>query len=792
MGFQIAAKTLESLEWPELVERLRGFIATPLALERLDDPRALFAEHRAELDRLQAETREARDLLESSSGPGLEGIKDLASIFARARKGGGVTPRDLRDVAATCEALSRLVRTLGQSEERAPLLAERVFGITAHTALAAEIEGAIGPDGRVRDDASGVLAAARSDIRRFASEAQRKIERSLRDDDLQNVLADSYYTVRNDRYVLPVRADSRGRLPGIVHDASGSGTTLFVEPQALVELNNRHKRAELAAKHEERRILAELSDAVADAADDLRFGISAAAEVDLAFARAKLSAALRAVPPTVGSEGRIDAPGLRHPLLDPDEAVANDLGVGTGYSVLVISGPNAGGKTVAMKAIALAVLMVRAGIQVPALPGARVDMFRAVLADIGDEQNIRESLSTFSAHVANLGEIVASAGPDSLAVLDEIGVGTDPGEGAALAQATLESLADSGARVVTTTHYNLLKEMAEVDPRFENAAVSFDPETLAPTYALRMGSAGVSSAMAVAERMGMAPEVIGRARALLDNADRKLDRMLSELATSRAALEAERKEAQRLRDESESARSSYSKKLEQLENKREKLFGQMRDELQDAFRLAHEEVAEVIRGLQRGGTAQEAARARARLLDLERESGAADAATKESLPESRIEIDWQSVSVGASVKLPGGQEAVLVSLPDRRGKAQVQIGSARLSLPAETLSQASGTPRTQPKRRQPIRVPEAEEAAIGPCDLRGQRVLEAVDNLTGALERARSARAYRLIVIHGFGTGALRRSVREELHASPYVERYEAAEPAEGGEGATIAYLRRA
>ncbi len=332
--------------------------------------------------------------------------------------------------------------------------------------------------------------------------------------------------------------------------------------------------------------------------------------------------------------------------------------------------------------------------------------------------------------------------------------------------------------------------MAEVDPRFENAAVSFDPETLEPTYALRMRSAGISSAMAVAERMGMAPDVVGRARALLENADRKLDRMLSELASSRAALEAEREEAQRLRHESESTRASYARKLEQLEAKREKLFGKMRDELQDAFRDAHEEVAEVIRGLQRGGTAQAAAKARAKLLDLEKESKTAEPET-ESPPQRNRPVDWTEISVGDPVRLSGGQRAQLLSLPDKRGKVQVQAASSRLTLAAASLSAAVEAENSQRPEAMPIHhLPEAEDEEIGPCDLRGQRVLEAVDQLARDLERARSAKAYRLIVIHGFGTGALRRSVREELHASPYVERYEAAEPSEGGEGATVAYLR--
>ncbi|HEX2485493.1 MAG TPA: endonuclease MutS2, partial [Myxococcota bacterium] len=576
MSFRVAPRTLERLEWAELVERLAGCARTPGGAARARG--ALFEPDTASVRERLAETSEARALLGEGGGPPTEGVRDLDASLLRLAKGGALGAGELLDVASTAGALAATARFLAARAERAPRLAGLAAGIVDPSGLADAIGAALEPDGTVRDAASPVLARARREARELAAEAQSRIERLLRDADVAGALSDSYFTVRNDRYVLPVRAESRTRVPGIVHDASASGGTLYVEPEALVDVNNRHKQAELAIVRETERVLRELSERVADARGDLVAGLDALDAVDLAFARGRLSAELDAVEPEVRDGGVLRLPLLRHPLLGP-EAVPNDLALGDGTTVLVVSGPNAGGKTVALKALALAVLLARAGLHVPAARGARVDVFDAVLADIGDAQDLREHLSTFSAHVANLAEIARAADARTLVALDEVGVGTDPSEGAALAQAVLEELADRGARVVATTHYNLLKEMAEVDPRFANASVEFDPETLAPTYRLRLGAAGSSSALAVAARMGMPASVLARADALLEREDRRLDRMLAELQASRASLERERSEAGRLRAESEAARDEYRAKLERLQARRDKLFGELRADL---------------------------------------------------------------------------------------------------------------------------------------------------------------------------------------------------------------------
>jgi len=469
------------------------------------------------------------------------------------------------------------------------------------------------------------------------------------------------------------------------------------------------------------------------------------------------------------------------------DAVPNDLRLGANFRILVISGPNAGGKTVAMKALALATLMARAGLHVAAAPGSRVGAVDAVLADIGDEQDIRESFSTFSAHMANLAATVSEAGPRTLVLLDEVGVGTDPGEGAALAQAVLEQLADAGARVVVTTHFGLLKEMADVDERFENACVDFDPETLAPTYRLRLGMAGASSARAVAARMGMPARVIERARALIEREDRRLDQLLTELQASRAALDRERREAAQLREESAEARDAYREKLEKLQLRRDKLIAEMRGELDAAFKSAHAEIAGVIRELQRKGSAQEAARARERLAQLEREAKRAEHDERARMPRDEgPRVDWRALAPGDAVRVEGGAAGTLVALPDRNGRALVQLGSARVAIDAERLRPADAT--AQPKQSF-VRVDLLPEGASARrVDLRGLRVDEALTALERALDDAARASSETLEIIHGVGTGALQSAVREHLRRLPHVARF-AAGGGRGGEGVTLAYL---
>ncbi len=812
MSFEVAPSTLESLEWARITDALRTCCRTPLGAHQIAGrAHPLFASSEAEVRLRLRETSEARELLDQGSEPPLGGCADLESSLGRVERGGVIEATELLDVQRTLETLAATRRFFERQAEHAPTLGSLAGEIETADDLTQQLARSLDPSGEIRDRASRALAAARHDARRLASELQTRIERSLQSPEIAPHLSDQYYTVRNGRFVLPVKADAKGQVRGIVHDASRAGHTLFVEPDGMVELNNRHRQAELAIERETLRVLRELSAAVALRAQPIRQSLAWLARLDLAMARGRLSRDMDAVAPEVGRDGIFELPGLRHPLIPRTDCVANDLRLGADFAALILSGPNAGGKTVALKSIALAALMVRAGLHVPADAPARVDLVDRVLADIGDHQDIAESLSTFSAAMASLAEILRTADRNTLVCLDEIGVGTDPSEGAAIAQATLETLADSGARVVTTTHYNLLKELAELDPRFENASVEFDPQTLAPTYRVRIGTPGASSATTVAARMGVSRRVLDRAAALLDREDRRLDRVLAELAANRALLEAEKSAAQALREESERAREDYRRKLARLQERRDALFDEMRGELDRSFRGAHEEVARIIAELQRAPTSKRAASARDALASLRERTNAEQhaqglvPATPSPDVSATGPIDWPRARVGDPVQTPGGGRGRLLSLPDRRGRVTVQVAGAKLSLAREQLGAAPAT--TDPRRdtratsrasgtRRSDTIDEAtrEPERLGgraEVDLRGLRVDEAIDRLDHALDLAAAQGRDELLVIHGIGTGALRKAVRESLPRSVHVIEASQAAREEGGAGATRAILRK-
>ena len=804
MGFSVSASTLESLEWARVAQAMHAVCRTPQGQARIaagqDDPNLLFAQTESDVHRRLAETSEARALMTGDAPPPFGACRDLETSIGLAARGGVLESSALLDVGVTLGALRETIQYFERRAEAAPTLAEAARQIEFDRPLAEQIERCLDPSGEVRDSASKPLAEARRTIRKLSSDLKSRIERALAHQDIAPHLSDAFYTVRGGRYVLPVKSDAKGQVRGIVHDASRSGTTIFVEPEAMVDLNNRHRQAELTVERETQKVLRDLSAGVARSAGGLQASLEWVGHLDWAFARAELGRLHDAVEPEIGRDGIFELPGLRHPLIPADECVANDLRVGEAFGVLLLSGPNAGGKTVALKSVALAALFVRAGLHVPANPGARVDLVDRLFADIGDHQNLAESLSTFSAAMAELAEILRRAGPHSLVCLDEVGVGTDPSEGAAIAQATLEALADAGARTVTTTHYNLLKEMAEIDARFENASVEFDPVTLAPTYRVRIGAPGASSARTVAARMGVPEAVLERAESLLSREDRRLDQMLAELAANRAELDRERAAAAQDRAESQAAREEHHDQLIRLRERRDQLFTEMREELDASFRGAHQEVARLIHELQRKPSAQKAGRVRAQLQAIESETKAQQASEglvpKPDLPApERGRIDWKNARVGDAVFTAGGTAATLAALPDRKNRVQVQAGGAKLSLDADQLFAArpeeSSRGAASRKRKHEVPVPPPALGGIAETDLRGLRVDEALDQLESALDTAAAEGRAELRVIHGMGTGALRSAVRERLPHSPHVVESTPVPREEGGEGVTRAVLRK-
>ncbi len=498
MSFFVTQKTLERLEWKEVLAMLSERAKTPGGRRRCT-PEALEGDsvevslfeptRRGVLERL-AETSEARSVLTAGEALPIGGLPDLEQTLTRARKDGVLAARELLNLASALRVTHDAKRFLEVRRESAPRLADLAEILVELRDLERNIEASLEPSGEVRDSASPTLAAARRDTQRIAAEIQTKVSHYLHAPNIAPHLSDNYYTIRNNRYVLPVRADSRGGIPGIVHDASNSGMTLYIEPEPLVELNNQLKRAEITIEQEILRILRKLSREAGSVADSVDANVATLEVIDLAFARAALAEDLDAVEPEIGDEGILQLPQLRHPLLPTDTAVPSDMRIGADFTALILSGPNAGGKTVALKAAALAALFVRAGMHVSPAEGARVDLFDEVLAHIGDEQDIRENLSTFLGHMANLADITRRS-----AAIGRSSCSTKSAWAPTRVRARPRAGGPRNAGRARCArhrhdHYNLLKEMAEVDERFANASVEFDSETLEPTYRLRMGLPG--------------------------------------------------------------------------------------------------------------------------------------------------------------------------------------------------------------------------------------------------------------------------------------------------------------
>jgi DNA mismatch repair protein MutS2 len=797
---EVDRHSADLLELPAIRARLAAAAAfaggreAAESLEPSPDP-AVVAERREE-------TEEALRLQEAGvSGP--FGAFDVRPAAALAARGGSLDAAALGEVLATAEVALALRGEVVGREEAAPGLAA-VMAAVDHGAVErvrAALERSLDRRGGLRDEASPELGSLRRRLaaaRRQAADTLRSLVSTLRDH-----LQEGFTTERAGRPVLAVKASSRSAVPGLVHGASASGQTLFIEPMALVEENNRVR--ELAgAEHEEvERILRELSRLVGECAEGLRAAVAAMAHVDLALARAAVSRGWRGC--VVEESDEVELTAARHPLLDPRSAVPIDLHL-AGLRALVVSGPNTGGKTVALKTLGLVALCHQCGLRAPAAR-ARLPVFDRVLSDIGDEQSIAQSLSTFSGHVRALRAILEAAGPRSLALLDEVASGTDPEEGSRLARAVLEALAGRGALVVATTHHAALKEWASDAPGAANAAVDVDPATFAPRYTLRVGAPGASHALEIAARLGLDRDVVEAARRAATPERRALEALLADAAAARAAAEAARAGAEEERAEAARLREEAAERADELRRLQERRAAEAAAVKDAARRAAEAELAGLTRELAAlraeiaAARRAEAARSRERgpgaaARERDRRLGAAaEAAGRARGALSRsYAAPPRPVAVGDHVVDPQmGFRGVVVAL--ERGEAEVQgpgVGGAgaRMRLPAARLVPVEGAAEPAPSAPPPpaVTLPPLR-AADAEIDVRGRRAEEARAHVRERIDAASMAGLSRVRVIHGKGTGALRAAIREELARHPLVERVEPSPPEEGGEGSTIADL---
>ena len=801
-------KYLQTLEFPKILERLSQHTAfsagRELALALKPSPDL------EEAQRDQRETSEARKLLEVKTNLSLGGARDVRPLLKNAGLRATLLPTELLDIRATLISGRTLKRTITRLAAQFPLLAVKASRIEECAHVVAEIGHCINDRGQVVDAASQVLARIRRDLKQAHERLLDRLNRIVASPANASFLQEPLVTQRGGRYVILLKAEFKGRIPGVVHDQSASGATLFIEPLATVELNNRWRELQLEEEREVERILAALSALVAEEGAFIERTVQVLAELDLAFAKARYANEMQGVEPqlvpfkVVRAKGprpasSVQHPGsiiqlqkARHPLLDPATVVPIDVHLEDNYFILVITGPNTGGKTVSLKTVGLLGLMAQAGLHIPAEEGSALSVFSGIYADIGDEQSIEQNLSTFSSHTTNLINILGKSDSHSLVLLDELGAGTDPSEGSALARAILSHLLRQRITTLVATHYPELKVYAHATPGVENASVEFDLETLAPTYELSIGLPGRSNAFAIASRLGLATGIVEEARSLISPEALETEGLLTEIKQAREDTLAAHQAVEEARREAQALEEELRARLDRIEGERREILNAAREEARQELAALKEEIRKIradlpVASLQRGIPKDEApeqplAQATERLAELEQSVAPLEPAVRPlpgiSEPLCAGDVVWVGglQTSGEVIELDGDE-------------AEVQVGRFRVKARLEELERRTVGGEPPPAREG---IPTLDVPHLSPgieLNLRGLRVEEAIPRLDKYLNDAYLAGLPSVRIIHGRGTGTLRRAVREQLEGHPLVASHRPGDQHEGGDGVTVAEL---
>lgn len=787
----IAAKALKTLEYPKIIEQLKTYTTSSVGksmIEELTPSTSL-----EQVQKWTDETDEALSVLRVKGNVPLGGLFDVRPHAKRAQIGGVLSAMELMEIASTIRASKIIRRFMEEVKESEDFPVVNLYDYTESlpvlTELEHEINHCIDENGVVLDSASQTLRSIRSQLRTAVQRIREKLDSYTRGQNAAKMLSDSIVTIRNDRYVIPVKSEYRSHYGGIVHDQSSSGQTLFIEPNAVVQLNNDARALRVKEQEEIERILKELTLQVEAIAPDLFHLVKTMAKLDAIFAKAKYGTAEACTRPEINTDGRIRLIKARHPLLSKDEAVANTIEFGDPHTAVVITGPNTGGKTVTLKTVGLCTLMAQSGIPIPALDGSEVALFESVYADIGDEQSIEQSLSTFSSHMVNIVDILKKFDEHSLVLFDELGAGTDPQEGAALAISILDEVHGRGARVMATTHYPELKAYGYNRPGVINASVEFDVETLSPTYKLLLGVPGRSNAFEISKRLGLPGHIISHAESFTGTDRSEVDTMIASLEESRKQAEQDAMETTRVLEESEELKKELAERLAAYDQKKEQLEQKAKDKakkiVEDARRESESVIAE-LRQLQKQAAAgvkeHELIDARKRLEDA---LPLNPVLKKEKQKKQRA----QNLQVGDEVKvLSFGQKGVLLEKVSKSEWA-VQIGVLKMKLPESDLEFIKPE-----KEKQMVSVNNVAGRSAGgvklELDLRGERYEDALIRTEKYLDDAVLANYPRVNIIHGKGTGALRQGIQSMLKKDRRVKSYRFGEAGEGGYGVTVVELK--
>ncbi|WP_202080390.1 endonuclease MutS2 [Caldalkalibacillus salinus] len=783
-------RVLSVLEFPKIKEQLMAHTSSYIGKEKVEKLTPVF-DYDWVVEQQRA-TEEGSTVLRLKGSVPLGGIRDIRASIKRARIGGMLNAEELLDIASTLYGGRQTKTFIEQLLEdiELPILENLAQQISSLKALEQEINACIDEHGEVMDAASPTLRQVRAQIRTFESRSREKLEQMIRSSSAQKMLQDAIITIRNDRYCIPIKPEYRNHFGGIVHDQSASGATLFIEPSAVVTINNQLREAKVKEEKEIEKILRQLSDRVMEAVEELDVNIQALADIDFIFAKAYYAKSLQGVQPKVNQEGYFHLKQARHPLISKEEIVPITFELGDSYSSMVITGPNTGGKTVTLKTLGLLTLMTCAGLAVPAEEETEIAVVSNIYADIGDEQSIEQSLSTFSSHMTNIVRILQELDDQSLVLFDELGAGTDPTEGAALAMAILDDVYNRGARVVATTHYSELKAYAYSKEGVMNASVEFDVETLRPTYRLLVGVPGKSNAFSIAHRLGLSDDIIKQAQGQLGEDDTRVEAMIASLEENRKQAEKDRTEADRYKQEVQKLRHELQQKEEKLESEKQHRIEEAEKKANEYFTKRMQEADEIIQTLRDKASKDETVKehvlidAKKQLDDLKETT---ERKSKPAKTNKAKKKGAQSFRAGDEVYVHTfGQKGHIVEKASDK-EFLVQIGIMKMKVATDQMEKVHRE--QQPKVAPRPTVKTANEPAKMEVDLRGQTTDEAILQVDRYLDQALLSGYQQVYVIHGKGTGQLRKGVQDFLRKHKRVKNIRLGGAGEGGSGVTVAEL---
>ncbi len=791
--------TLRVLEYNKIIEELSRQCLTiygkEKALKLRPSQNAEMASH------LLAQTTEARSILNESHELSFPGIKDIRNILKKAEKQSALTPLELHSVGTTLYGI-RMVKKGVNNLEQAPILKGIASQIDVFVEIEKAIENSVTEAGEILDTASSKLASIRRKMKIIQDRIKNKFDTIIKSSDFRQVLQEPILTIRNGRYVVPVKSEKKDRLPGIVHDSSKSGATIFVEPMAVVRLNNELRELSSSEEKEIHVILMNLTAMLCPEVETIRNCLLLAGEIDFIFGKARLSIDQDASEPMINNDNYINLISARHPLLG-DNVVPVSIYIGKDYKTLIITGPNTGGKTVTLKTTGLFTLMGQSGLHIPCLSGSQIGCFKNVYADIGDEQSIEQNLSTFSSHMRNIVNLCKNASEKSLVLLDELGAGTDPAEGSVLGMAILKNLSDKGATTVATTHYGELKEFAYSNAGIENASVEFDIKTLSPTYTLNIGLPGRSNAFIIAARLGLDEDIIETAKSFMSEDKIRTDDLIGAIEEDRRASKKAREESKSIRQELTSLKGEYLQKLKKLEEDKGKIMAEAREESLQVLKKAKDTAGSIVADLRghKGADPQLDNKSKSSQKELDLViTDLEEASKKDGFDGNSSELEHvdgyeqendKKLAKGDMVHIkPLAQDGEIIDAGGDEGKITVQAGALRLSVDVKDVYLIED--KTLKKQKDNISVFTQKKAGSikGEISVRGLIASDALEIVDKYMDEVTVAGLSRIRIIHGKGTGKLCSVIRQYLRKNANVKSYEFAPQPEGGSGVTVVYLK--